>query len=192
MTNRTTTLWVTACTLAVLAGACGSKKEDTKLQGGITPQRMADAVYAVIAADRLIYTREIVNRLTQAKVIKATEHFHDEQTLALPAQMLRMGAETVQKGDHGFTYALLSLWPINKQNAAKTKLETEGLKAVADSGNAFYGEEELGGKRYFTAVYADKAVSEACVTCHNDNADSPRSDFKLNDVMGGVVVRIAL
>jgi hypothetical protein len=179
--------------IACFLGACGAKKEDGgKIHAGITPQRFTDGVYAVIAADRLIYTREIVNRLTQAKVIKATEHFKDEQTLALPAQMLRMGSETVQKGNHGFTYALLSLWPINKQNAAKTKLETAGLKAVADGGKPFYGEEELGGKRYFTAVYPDLAVSEACVTCHNDNADSPRTDFELNDVMGGVVVRIAL
>jgi hypothetical protein len=103
-----------------------------------------------------------------------------------------MAAETVQKGDHGFTYALLSLWPINKQNAPKTALETDGLKKVAANGKPIYGEEELGGKRYFTAVYPDKAVSEACVSCHNDNADSPRTDFKLNDVMGGVVVRIGL
>jgi hypothetical protein len=190
----TSARWMTALfTAALAAGACGTNKDEGgKIHGGISPQRMTDAVYAVIAADRLVYTREIVNRLTLAKVIKATEHFKDEQTLALPAQMLRMGAETVQKGDHGFTYALLSLWPINKQNAAKTKLETDGLKAVAESGKPFYGEEELGGKRYFTAVYADNAVSEACVTCHNDNADSPRSDFKLGDVMGGVVVRIAL
>jgi hypothetical protein len=183
-----------ALCLAALA-ACGNDRPPAKSEGaaaGITPRRMADGLYAVIAADRLIYTREIVNRLTLAKVIKATEHFKDEQTLALPAQMLRMGSETVQKGDHGFTYALLSLWPINKQNAPKTKLETDGLKAVADDGKPFYGEEELGGKRYFTAVYPDKAVSEACVTCHNDNADSPRTDFKLDDVMGGVVVRIAL
>ena len=193
-----TARWMTIlCVAALTTSACGKDKKDKKddggkVQGGITPQRMADGVYAVIAADRLIYTREIVNRLTLAKVVKATEHFKDEQTLALPAQMLRMGAETVQKGDHGFTYALLSLWPINKQNAAKTTLETDGLKSVAADAKPYYGEEELGGKRYFTAVYPDKAVSEACVTCHNDNADSPRTDFKLNDVMGGVVVRIAL
>lgn len=185
---------VTVCVvIALTAGACGSEKSgaDGKMQGMLRPQRMADGVYAVIAADRLIYTREIVNRLTLAKVVKATEHFKDEQTLALPAQMLRMASETVQKGDHGFTYALLSLWPINKQNSAKTKLETDGLKFVAETGKPYYGDEELGGKRYFTAVYPDKAVSEACVSCHNDNADSPRDDFKLNDVMGGMVVRIA-
>lgn len=166
--------------------ACSGPRAPT----GISPQKMADAIYAVVAADRTVYTREVVNRLQEAKVIKASEHFTDEKTLPLPAQMLRMAAESVQKRDQGFTYALLSQWPVNKQNAAKTSVEIAGLKAVAASGGSYYAEESLGGKKYFTAVYADKAVAAACVDCHNDNADSPRSDFKLGDVMGGVVIRI--
>ena len=38
----------------------------------------------------------------------------------------------------------------------------------------------------------DRAVAPACVTCHNDHKDSPKRDFKLNDVMGGVVLRIPI
>jgi hypothetical protein len=30
------------------------------------------------------------------------------------------------------------------------------------------------------------------VSCHNAHKDSPRTDFKLNDVMGGVVLRIPM
>ena len=50
--------------------------------------------------------------------------------------------------------------------------------------------ETLGGQKYFTAVYADTAVAPVCVSCHNDHKDSPKRDFKLGDVMGGVVIRI--
>ena len=39
-------------------------------------------------------------------------------------------------------------------------------------------------------VYADKAITQACVTCHNNHKDSPRKNFKLSDVMGGIVIRI--
>ncbi len=56
----------------------------------------------------------------------------------------------------------------------------------------FYGEEELGGQRYFTAVYPDHAVVEACVVCHNNHKDSPRTDLEVGEVMGGVVIRIAM
>ena len=107
--------------------------------------------------------------------------------------MLRMGAEGVAKQNAGFSYALLSEWPINKQNAPKTPMENQGLAFVKTNlGKNFYGTEELGGKKFFTAVYADMAVSEACTKCHNDHLDSPKTDFKLGDVMGGVVMRIPI
>ncbi|WP_439672590.1 DUF3365 domain-containing protein [Cupriavidus necator] len=159
---------------------------------GISPKEMADALHAVMAADRTVYTRLIVNRLqNEEKVIKATEHWKDEKTLVLPAQMFRFGAEEVAKSKPNFSYSLLSLWPLNKQNAAKTPVEKEGLDFVAKNpGKNFYKEETLGKKTYFTAVYADTAIAPACVTCHNGHKDSPRTNFKIGDVMGGVVLRI--
>jgi hypothetical protein len=104
-----------------------------------------------------------------------------------------MGAEMVTDKNMGFTYSLLSIWPVNKQNKPKTKLEKEGLQFVVDNlGKNYYGEEKLGDTTYYTAVYADTAVAPACVECHNDHKDSPRQDFKIGDVMGGVVIRIPL
>jgi hypothetical protein len=153
---------------------------------------MADALHAVMESDRTVYTRLIVNRLqNEEKVIKASEHWKDDKALVLPAQMFRFGAEMVAEKKMGFSYSLQSLWPINKQNAPKTALEKKGLDAVAkDNSKPFYGEETLGKVKYFTAVYADKAIAPACVTCHNDHKDSPRKDFKMGDVMGGVVLRL--
>lgn len=170
---------------------CSSEKPEVN---GISPQKMADALHAVMEADRTVYTQTVVNRLMkEEQVIDASEHWEDDKTLPLPAQMLRMGAEMVSERDAGFTYALLSMWPVNKQNAPKTDAEKVGLKYVADnpSGN-YYTEEKLGGQNYFTAVYADIAVAQACVDCHNSHQDSPRSDFEIGDVMGGIVVRIPL
>ncbi|MEW6158471.1 MAG: DUF3365 domain-containing protein [Verrucomicrobiota bacterium] len=169
---------------------CG-KTEPTA--SGFSARQMADALFTVMSADRAVYTRQVVNRLqNEEKIIKASEHWKDEKTLPLPAQMFRMGAETVAEKNPGFTYALLSLWPVNKQNAPKTEVEKTGLQFVADGKGAsnFYSDEVLGGKKYFTAVFPDVAVSPACVKCHNNHDDSPRTDFQLNDVMGGVVIRI--
>lgn len=158
---------------------------------------MADALHIVIDSDRTVYTQKIVNRLVKKdKVIKASEHFEDDQALVLPAQMLRFGSELVQRRakalpDVNFTYSLQSLWPINKQNAPKTKAEKDGLKYVAENkGKNYYTEETLGGKKYFTAVYADTGVAPVCISCHNDHKDTPKRDFKMGDVMGGVVIRI--
>jgi hypothetical protein len=159
---------------------------------GITPQRMADALHAVMESDRVVYTRQVVNRLQQEKVIKASEHWKDDKALPLPAQMFRMGSEMVAEKNKDFSYALLSLWAVNKQNLPKTDIEKAGLEAVAAKQAPYYGEETLGGQKYFTAVYPDVAVAEACINCHNGHDDSPRNDFRMGETMGGVVVRIPL
>jgi hypothetical protein len=159
---------------------------------GITPQKMTDALHAVMAADRTVYTRLIVNRLqNEEKVMTASEHWKDEKALVLPAQMFRYGAEEAAKANKDFSYSLLSLWPVNKQNLPRTPAEKEGLEFVAaNPTKPYYKEEKLEGKNYFTAVYADRAVAPACVSCHNGHKDSPRTDFKLGMTMGGVVIRV--
>jgi hypothetical protein len=159
---------------------------------GIPVQQVADMLHSVMAADRTVYTTRVVNRLqNEEKVITADEHFVDKKALPLPAQMFRFGAEKTAETTKAFSYSLLSLWPVNKQNAPRTAAEKDGLKFVVENkGKNFYTEETLGGKKYFTAIYADPAVSPACVSCHNKHDESPRKDFKLNDVMGGVVIRI--
>jgi hypothetical protein len=182
-----------ACAKDPPAPAAAGAPSAAPAAGGITPRQMADALHAVMESDRTVYTRQVVNRLqNKEKVIKASEHWEDDKALPLPAQMFRMGAEMAAQKNAGFTYSLLSMWPVNKQNEPKTELEKTGLKFVADGAGKqnYYGEETLGADKYFTAVYADIAVADACVTCHNNHTDSPRTDFKLGDVMGGVVIRI--
>jgi hypothetical protein len=179
---------------ALVAGCARGAAEPAPAASAISPKQMADALHAVMEADRTVYTRNVVNRLqNDEKVIKASEHWQDDKALPLPAQMFRMGSEMAAQKNSAFSYSLLSLWPVNKQNMPKTDVEKTGLQFVVDNkGQNYYGEETLGGKKYFTAVYPDVAIAPACVECHNAHKDSPRSDFELSDVMGGVVVRIPL
>jgi hypothetical protein len=204
-----TALGLLVCTLA----ACGEEKAEAKSEptpppAGLQPQQVADMLHAVMEADRTVYTRQVVNRLIKEQKLqimnpetKAAEPFGASEQwktehgkLPLPAQMFRMGAEAVSGKKVGFTYALLSPWPINKQNKPKTPIEVKGLDEIVknEGDKPFYGTEELGGTKYFTAVYADVGVASACIDCHNEHKDSPRRDFELDDVMGGVVIRIPL
>ena len=181
-------------TSLALAAAVTTLAAGAAIAEGVSYKRMADALHAVMESDRTVYTRMVVNRLQgEEKVIKASEHWKDEKALPLPAQMFRYGAEMVAEKNAGFTYSLLSLWPVNKQNAPRTDAEKAGLEQIAkDPKQPYYTEETLGKTKYFTAVYADRAVSPACITCHNEHRDSPRTDFKIGDVMGGVVLRIPM
>lgn len=193
-------LSLTAAVAAVAAGtfAIADMPEEADAPS-ITPRAMADALHLVMDSDRTVYTRKIVNRLAaKDKVITASEHYDDEKALVLPAQMFRYGSEMVaeraeEKPDVNFSYSLQSLWPVNKQNAPRTDAEKEGLQYVADhKGENYYTVETLGDIKYFTAVYADVAVAPVCVSCHNEHKDSPKRDFEIGDVMGGVVIRIPM
>ena len=184
-----------ATTSALVACSSGSSSSKPATQSGVSPQTMADALHAVMESDRTVSTKKVVNRLAnEQNIIKASEHWEDDKALPLPAQMFRMGAEMVTEKNVGFTYGLLSKWPVNKQHAPKTDVEIRGLDFIDSNGGTtpFYGEEELGNQKYFTAIYADVGVATACVKCHNEHKDSPRTDFKIGDVMGGIVIRIPL
>jgi hypothetical protein len=189
---KKTTRWRRTCGALVLllGSACARGGSGS---AGVPPEKVADFVHAVIAADRATYAEEVVHRLQDVeKVIRATEQFHEEKGLPLPSQMLRMGAQRAAKSG-GFRYALISAWAINKAYLPRTDFERRGLEAVAQAPDAPYrSTEEVGGKRYFMSLYPDLAVSEACVSCHNGHPESPRKDFKRNDVMGGVVVALPL
>ena len=161
---------------------------------GLVPDAVAKWIADPPRPTRMTYTRKVVQRLAKdEEVIAASEHYEDDSALPLPAQMFRFGAELVADETEDFSYSLLSLHPINKKNGPGTAAEQDGLEHVADRpGENYYGEEELGGQRYFVAIYPDYAVAEACVNCHNNHKDSPRTDAKIGDVMGGVVIRFPI
>jgi len=193
MKNMKRNLLIGTAVVAITSSAVSAEVSDAT----VSVKPMAGALHLVMDSDRAVYTKKIVNRLVKKeKVIKASEHFEDDKALVLPAQMFRFGSELAMKraekmDDVNFSYTLQSLWPINKQNAPKTDAEKKGLKYVADNkGKNYYTTEKLGGVNYFTAIYADTGVAPVCVSCHNDHPDTPKKDFKIGDVMGGVVIRI--
>ena len=193
--TRQSLLHLAAAVFVAGLAACDSKPSGGPDQSaGVSPSKMADALFAVMSADRTVYSNDVVYRLQDVEeVIKASEHWDNQKALPLPAQMFRMSAGLVAKQTDAFSYALLSKWPLNKESGPKTEVEVAGLDSVAKNpSKPFYGRETIGDVEYFTAVYADVAVSPSCVTCHNAHEDSPRNDFKAGDVMGGVVIRIPL
>lgn len=194
--------------LAAGGSGCNKSEAAQTVSHGqmVSAQHAADMIHTTLAADRAVYAQEIVQRLVgDQKVqvqdpasgslvpLEAREDWKTEHgKLPLPAQMFRMGAEKVLKANQGFSYLLLSPWPVNKQNLPKTDAEKKGLEAIMHTHSSFYTHEVLDGTDYFVAVYPDPAVAPACVNCHNKHPDSPRRDFKVGDVMGGVVIRFPL
>ncbi|MEO5864269.1 MAG: DUF3365 domain-containing protein [Nitrospiraceae bacterium] len=175
-----------------VAGCVGPSSETKPGTAVSLPVEMvADYVHAVIEADREVYTRHVVERLQLKGVIVASENWEEKNTLPLPAQFLMESGRVMARKGIGVQYRLNSLWPINNRNVARSELEKEGLGAILTHPNKPYtGYVQAGTTRYFQAVYPDLAVTQACIDCHNAHPDSPKRDFKINDVMGAMVISI--
>lgn len=171
--------------------ACGERED----QAQVTAARAVDAIAQTVLAHRKSYAQAVVERLGQAHVIAAEEDYEARKSLPLPAQFLRMSAEHVARSAVGSqaSFALISDWAINRSNRPRSEFERKGLRELkAHPETPYRGIQRVGGRRYFSSLYADRAVTRACIDCHNAHADSPRQDFRLGDLMGALVVTIAL
>ena len=154
-------------------------------------ETVANYLHAVIEADRDVYTRHVVERMQMKGVVVASENWEVKNTLPLPAQYLMESGRYIAKKGIGIQYRLISLWPINKHNVAANELEKTGLGTILTQPTRPYtGFMKVGETKYFQAVYADLAATQACIGCHNAHPDSPKRDFKINDVMGAIVITI--
>jgi hypothetical protein len=181
--------------LSLFVGAGGSLAADPDRQAlpGIAPETVANYLHAIIEADRTFYTIHIVERMQNRGGPTASEKWRAENTLPLPAQFLMESGDLAAKTGTAVRYRLISLWPINPQNGAATELERKGLEQVMRHPERPATAVVTNGPiKEFQAIYADRAVTKACVACHNSDPRSPKKDFQLHDVMGGVMITIPL
>ncbi|MEW6542219.1 MAG: DUF3365 domain-containing protein [Nitrospirota bacterium] len=193
---KQTLLWGTVLVmLALLAGfgywGLSMLTRESNEPATIAPETAADYLHAVIEANRTVYTKDIVDKMQQKGIVEAAEHWKQEASLPLPAQFLIETGKLVAEKEAGIKYRLVSLSPIYVWNAPQTDFERRGLEAIVKNpAEPFKGYVRVGRERFFQAIYADLAVSASCVACHNAHPNSPRRNYKLNDVMGGLVITI--
>jgi hypothetical protein len=167
----------------------GTPTEDRSVS--LPMEMVADYVHAVIEANREVYTKHVVERLQAKGVVVASENWEYQNTMPLPAQLLMESDRVLERNGSGIQYRLISQWPINKRNVASGEFQKNGLGAILAHPNKPYtGYVKVGNARYFQAVYPDLAVTEGCIGCHNAHPESAKRDFKLNDVMGAMVISI--
>jgi hypothetical protein len=191
--------------VAVVAAACGGGGGTTaQAGGGISPELVTDYIHTVLEADRTAYTRHVVNRaqVLEGQVkedgvvpVEATEGWQQTDGIPLPAQMFRLGSEIANEAGY-FTYNLISPWYINDSQAPKSGFEETAMAEVIETGEPYRDYQEVGNQQFFSAVYPDVAVAEACVSCHNQHPVHleryPDKQFEMGEVMGGVVINIPM
>ena len=202
--TRTIGLIAIAIMVTFTAIACGNGgTPESTAAVGIAPEKVVDYIHTVLLADRTAYTKHVVNRLKKLEgkdkpngVVnaEATESWKDTDGIPLPAQMFRLGSEVALENTTDFTYGLISSWYINDNHNLKSEFEKTAMAEVNKTGEPYKGYQEIAGQTYYSAVYPDIAVAEACVSCHNTHPVHleryPDKKFELGEVMGGIIINL--
>jgi adenylate cyclase len=153
-------------------------------QGGksIPVETMFRIVAEENATMRTLYTKEIVGEGLKAG-LKFDEKWRNQEVEAgpLPALLLRETALSLEKQSIRLGLFLGSDFPIAASNKFSGK-QDEVFKKIRENRKEqyFYAEDT----KLYTAMFPDPASAPACVTCHNEHAQSPKKDWQLNDLMG--------
>jgi adenylate cyclase len=145
-----------------------------------------ETVFRVVAAEndvaRKLWTADIVG--AGGKVgLKFHEKWREPAMEAgpLPALFLREASMALQKTRIPLGLFLGSDFPIAQSNKF-SGIQADHFAQLRKTGEPqFFNATDIG---RFTAIFADRAVAPGCVTCHNEHPNSPKTDWKLNDIMG--------
>ena len=142
-----------------------------------------------IMADRQYYAATIVPRVAELGGTLGADYAKVHGRFPLPATFVREVSEAMAKSRNGYTANLISPWPINKDKGIKDQFQREGFVYLADHpGGQFVRTDTIEGRAVLRVLMADLASAQSCVNCHNAYAQSPKHDFKLNDLMGGLEI----
>ena len=134
---------------------------------------------------RAYYTNNIVKTILKSQDIRPSiTHKGNNSAIPLPATMIHDLSEMLEK--KGTILNLYSNFPFpNRKDRKLDDFQQRAWRYLTENPGATYNEEQtIAGKPVLRVAVADKMVSDACVNCHNSHADTPKNDWKLDDVRG--------
>ena len=144
------------------------------------------AVFTILEAEndavRELWTKEIVGQ-GKERGLAFHKDWREPQIDAgpLPALFLRETAESLRRNPLPLYLFLGSDFPVNDANKF-TGVQQARFAQIKQTGNPqFFLDEDVNLR---TAMFSDIAVAETCVVCHNTEPESPKTDWKVGDIMG--------
>jgi len=157
-------------------------------------RKQAASIISQTLATRAVYTKDVVGKLTADGIAAFPSQDFDTVSggIPLPATLVHRISDIVnQQGLYQID--LISPWAINPAKSPASGWETDAInQLVSDPKTNQSTIQTAGDKSSLLYMGADFASAETCVTCHNAHPDSPKRDFKLNDMMGALVVKVPL
>ena len=147
--------------------------------------RASEQVVAQFKLIRAYYTENVVNKLVKDGTIRpSVDHRSNDKQVPLPATMIHDLSALLAKNDT--TVNLYSRYPFpNRANRQLDAFQQEAWDHLTKNPGATFARNEVrDGRQVVRVAMADTMAVQACVTCHNTDAQSPKKNWNLGDVRG--------
>ncbi|MEO5342887.1 MAG: PAS domain S-box protein [Gammaproteobacteria bacterium SHHR-1] len=153
--------------------------------------RAAESYAKAISAFRSLYTSEVINKIAGSG-ISASPFFKGEaHTIPIPASMNIEVAQYINSLDSKINVAVVSDYPFPwRAKRELSPFERNALSRFAHSSLDSYHERVQENGQTSLQYATPMRMTAACVACHNGLADSPKTDWKVGDVRGLLVVSL--
>lgn len=170
-------LSIAAISLIVPRFMAENARTDAIRQG----QQIADQFKTI----RGYYTKNVIKKVVKSGALKPSFNHKDEANgIPLPATFIHDVSKLLAKKDT--TVNLYSGYPFPVRKERKLdEFQQEAWKFLTASPDKVFSKQEtINGKQVVRVAISDKMAAKGCVSCHNSHAESPKTDWKLDDVRG--------
>ncbi|MBL4682905.1 MAG: methyl-accepting chemotaxis protein [Pseudomonadales bacterium] len=143
-------------------------------------------------AIRSYYTKNVIKKVLANSTLEPHyDHADDASRIPLPATFIHeLGSVLSSKGV--IDLELYSPFPFpNRSQRRIDSFGQEAWKVLNQNHNEIFSRtEEIDGKQVLRVAIADTMSAQGCVNCHNNHIDTPKNDWKLNDLRGVLEVQV--
>lgn len=176
--------------ILVLLIAWSSKQ--TVMEASISDAKDRIAQFRLL---RAYYTDSVIRKVKSSKDMRASaDHRGDEKSVPLPATFIHDLSEQMEKSGVGLKLRLYSPYPFpNRKDRTLDGFAQDAIKHFNSEKDDFFVMTDMAsGSEMVRVAVPDRMSNQTCVDCHNANPDSPKKDWKLNDIRGVLEVDVPM
>jgi len=146
----------------------------------------AKSLISHLKSFRSYYTNNIIKKVKEKTTLDINfDHKSDENTIPLPATTIH-NISSILTQNSTTNVNFYSDFPFpNRADRVLDSFQKESIQALRNNPDEIFSKEDvIDGKRVYRVAVSDKLTSMGCVYCHNGRVDTPKNDWKLNDVRG--------
>jgi len=177
--------------ISILSFYISSITRDNAIDTAISSAELTVKQYKII---RGYYTKNIIKKILPIADISADySHKDDPNKIPLPATLIHEIGETLTKKGI-VTLKLYSPYPFpNRSNRKLDSFEQKAWEALNNNSEQSFSQiETINDKQVVRVALADTMTQQGCVNCHNSHPDTPKNDWRLNDVRGVLEVQVPI